>query len=303
MMKKCLDEGMLQAYLDGELSPERAREASAHVAQCVACAGALAAAEGENLFFSAAFAPDDSVSVPTEMLRARLGAAVARLEPSTETPRSRSGGLSFGGFLTSLSGLFTITPQSAVAFAGLLAVLAFAVVFFAIQRQPERPANVPGDERAKVESRPTPLRPDAVSMPPKNNAAHVEAVSSAANGFKVVNASARHADRKRFAHSNPLNDKPQTEELLPGEKGYQTAIASLEKTIKMGGDAVLRPALRVNYERNLAILNSAISETRRIAAQNPQDKDAVGFLMSTYQSKVELLTKVADQAQVATLGR
>ena len=94
-----------------------------------------------------------------------------------------------------------------------------------------------------------------------------------------------------------------SQKLLPGEKDYQTAIASLEKTIKMGGDATLRPSVRVDYERNLAILDSAIGQTRQVAAQNPKDKDAVGFLMSAYQSKVELLTKVADQAQVAALGR
>ena len=61
--------------------------------------------------------------------------------------------------------------------------------------------------------------------------------------------------------------------------------------------------VRVTYERDLALLDSAIKETRRVAAENPKDKDAVGFLMSAYQSKVELLTKVADQAQVAALGR
>ena len=101
----------------------------------------------------------------------------------------------------------------------------------------------------------------------------------------------------------PSNVQPKAPELLPGEKDYQTAIASLEKTIKMGGDATLRPAVRVDYERNLAILDSAINQTRQVAARNPKDKDAVGFLMSVYQSKVELLTKVADQAQVAALGR
>jgi hypothetical protein len=61
--------------------------------------------------------------------------------------------------------------------------------------------------------------------------------------------------------------------------------------------------VRAAYERNLALLDSAISRTREVAAQNPKDKDAVGFLMSAYQSKVELLTRVADQAQVAALGR
>ena len=61
--------------------------------------------------------------------------------------------------------------------------------------------------------------------------------------------------------------------------------------------------MRADYERNLALLDSAISRTREVAKQNPKDKDAVGFLMSAYQSKVELLTRVADQAQVAALGR
>ena len=101
----------------------------------------------------------------------------------------------------------------------------------------------------------------------------------------------------------PSIEQPKAPELLPGEKEYQSAIASLEKTIKMGGDTTLRPAVRVDYERNLAILDSAINQTRSVAARNPKDRDAVGFLMSAYQSKVELLTKVADQAQVAALGR
>jgi hypothetical protein len=93
------------------------------------------------------------------------------------------------------------------------------------------------------------------------------------------------------------------EELVPGEKEYQTAIASLEKTIKLGGDESLRPALRADYERNLALLDTAITQTRQVAARNPKDETAVGFLMAAYQSKVELLSKVADQAQVAALGR
>ena len=107
----------------------------------------------------------------------------------------------------------------------------------------------------------------------------------------------------RTERTTPPKTAEPEEVVLPGEKDYQTAIASLEKTIEMGGDATLKPSLRVEYERNLAILDTAIAQTRQVAAQNPKDKDAVGFLMSAYQSKVELLTKVADQAQVAALGR
>ena len=120
--------------------------------------------------------------------------------------------------------------------------------------------------------------------------------------MKVSHSSRRPAVRERVT-PRPFVPAAPKEEALPGEKEYQTAIASLEKTIKFGGEQSLRPTLRADYERNLALLDSAIQQTRQVAAQNPKDKDAVGFLMAAYQSKVELLTRVADQAQVAALGR
>ncbi|MCA1594400.1 MAG: zf-HC2 domain-containing protein [Acidobacteria bacterium] len=90
-MKRCLDEGLLQSYLDGELSPEMTREAAAHVALCGACAEALASAENESAFFAEAFALDDSISVPTERLRSRVNAAVAQLEASESENGKRAG--------------------------------------------------------------------------------------------------------------------------------------------------------------------------------------------------------------------
>jgi len=96
---------------------------------------------------------------------------------------------------------------------------------------------------------------------------------------------------------------PEMKELLSSEKHYQESIASMSRTIKMGGDAVLTPPVRVDYERNIAVLDRAIAETRGVALRNPKDRDAVNFLLSAYQSKVELMTTIADQAQVATLGR
>ena len=79
-MKNCLDEGMLQSYLDGELSPELSARAAAHVGACDACADALGAASEELALFARSFAPDASLSVPTEALRGRLDAAIAGVE-------------------------------------------------------------------------------------------------------------------------------------------------------------------------------------------------------------------------------
>ena len=301
MMKRCLDEGLLQAYLDGELSQERMSEAAAHVAACERCADALASAEGETAFFATAFAPDDTVSVPTEALRSRIGAAVARLE-SSEAGRGRSRGLNFGGLLATLSGLFNFTPQSAVAFASVLAVVAFALIYFNVSKQPVKPSNDGQSEIAK-NVKPAPTATQEVVKQPTETGNLDGIVPQPSKENKIIPTSGNRSVKSRGFRAKPSTMQPKAPELLPGEKDYQSAIASLEKTIKMGGDATLRPAVRVEYERNLAILDSAISQTRQVAARNPKDRDAVGFLMSAYQSKVELLTKVADQAQVAALGR
>ncbi len=101
----------------------------------------------------------------------------------------------------------------------------------------------------------------------------------------------------------PKLDRKFDRQFVPGEKEYQSTIANLDKTIKSSGDSILKPSVRADYERNIAVLDRAIEETRAVALRNPKDKDAARFLLSAYQSKVELMTTVADSAQVATLDR
>lgn len=310
MTNRCLDEAILQAYLDGELEQERAAGVAAHLSACDGCAAALAEAEQETSLFAAAFAPDEAVCVPSEVLRSRINAAVAQQETSAEPNRTRSRGRNSGGLFASLAGLFSFTPQGAAAFAGLLAVAALALVYFSAQRSQRGPAHSQGEQQvAKVA--PTPGRTQAVTQTPEVvGTSPVAPPEKGSAGTAVVRVS--HGAR-RVGGGNELKRRPAAahapgevapkQEALPGEKDYQTAIASLEKTIKLGGDESLRPALRAEYERNLALLDSAISQTRQVAARNPKDEDAVGFLMAAYRSKVELLSKVADQAQVAALGR
>lgn len=303
-MKKCLDEAILQAYIDGELPREQAAAAAQHVAACDACADALAEVESETAFFSTAFAPDDSVSVPTEVLRARIGAAVAQLESQAETNQVRRRGPGFGGFFASLSAMFTFTPQSAAAFAGVLVVVAAGAVYFSA-RKSQKATDAPREARELARVNPTPELPTEVTPTPDapvpaSNAGKGTAVTTP---VKLNNSGARRQPLKNAPTRRTAAPAAPTEEALPGEREYQTAIASLERTIKLGGDASLRPSVRVEYERNLAVIDSAIVQTRQVAARNPKDETAVGFLMAAYQSKVELLSKVADQAQVATLGR
>ncbi len=56
----------------------------------------------------------------------------------------------------------------------------------------------------------------------------------------------------------------------------------------------MRPSLRVEYERNLAVVDRAIAATRTAAKSNPTDPDAADFMFAAYQSKVDLLNTIAD---------
>lgn len=293
MTDRHLDEGIIQAYIDGELSQEQAAAAALHLSACGACSASLAEAEGETSFFANAFAPDESVNVPTAALRARVNAAVAQLEAPAQSNRQHSQGRSFGGFLASLSGLFNFTPRSAAAFATLLAAVAVGIIYFSSQKSQQTPAASLVARTADTPAPPVKATPELIEQ----KSAAPNEKGNGAPTFVQAGHNTRNVKRRQ-----PVTQTPKAE-ALPGEKEYQTAIASLEKTIKLGGDESLRPALRADYERNVALLDSAITQTRQVAAQNPKDKDAVGFLMAAYRSKVELLTRVADQAQVAALGR
>jgi anti-sigma factor RsiW len=320
------DEGAIQAYLDGELAAEAAAAAEAHFAHCAACAEALREARAEAALFATAFALDESMTVPTEVLRARLGAAIAQLEdavPANGSARQTAGRESL---FAPLRRLFAFTPQRGAAFASLLAVVAFTVIFAVTQRQQSPQSLNNGGQIAEADATPTPTLgqppPAAVSATNPAETDEIAAVaqrsapvrvanSGGRDRISVVNSSVERLGRRREKTDGTLAKRTQDktpadagrEVLLPGEENYRQAIASLSKAVELGGDAVMTPKARFEYERNLALLDSAISETRRVAIRDPKDKEAVSFLLAAYQSKVDLLTTVADQAQVAALGR
>ena len=156
-MKNCLDEGILQSYLDGELSPGEAARVAAHTGECPACADALGAAREELALFARAFAPDASLSVPTEALRGRLDAAIAGIESAR--PAQRKGTFwNFGALAAWLAAPFNFEPRTAGAFAGIVGLVALAAIFGSVyfggggkQQQPVGVAeNAPAHEAPPV---------------------------------------------------------------------------------------------------------------------------------------------------------
>lgn len=321
-METCLDEGTLQAYLDGELSPDALNAAASHISACTACAAQVRAAEQELALFSSAYAPAFNQSVPTERLRARLDEAIAELNttaPRPFAPPHRAAASSVRAFFASVvASLTTFTPRQATAFASFLVAVAFAVVAFVFMQSPDN-APSPSQSIAK-QNQPAATagtvasggneQPDGVetaiqttgetagdSAPAKlNRRAPVSA------GVQIVNARSPRAprDAKVTPGANVATAAPKNEPVLEDEKTYLSSIASLTNAIEAQSAEGMTPTLRAEYERNLAVVNQAIVASRVAARRDPRDTDAKEFLRAAYQNKVELLSAVADQAQLAS---
>ncbi|HKQ53707.1 MAG TPA: zf-HC2 domain-containing protein [Pyrinomonadaceae bacterium] len=303
-MRECIDEGILQAYTDNELSSEMAARVAEHISACAACAGAASAAAEETALFARAFEAELALDVPTVRLRERLDDAIAELErPSRLNERKPASSL--GGWLASLGGLFTVAPQRALGFAGLVAVLAFAAIFAVMKlNKPEAEVAQPS---VASSGQPQTTNPTVTNSPtPAPTASPLD--SSDERGNKGNEGGKDNAPSKRAKPRKPAAPVlvPQPDQLpqqelaakpLPGEQNYLKAIDSLSQEIAASGETAMKPSLRAEYERNLAIVDQAIVSTRRTARRNPSDADAAEFLYSSYQSKLDLLNTVAEQVR------
>jgi hypothetical protein len=275
-MKECIDDGTLQAYFDNELGVEAATGVSTHLASCLTCAQTARAVEAENLFLANALEAEFAESIPTERLRRRLEASIAppqivKSNPSADSTR---------GWWASLGVVFFPSLPRAFAYGSLAAVIVLSAIFGLVYFQRARVSSVVRVEPPKL----VPL-PSAAASPAPSFTFPVPEVKRVAGPQQTV---ARRVPRPSTT----------TNELLPGERNYVKTIAALNSTIK--SDVPLRPSLRVDYEHNVALLDSAIEMTRDAARKNPKDAQARKFMYAAYQSKVELLNQVADAGRFNT---
>jgi len=280
-MKECLDEARLQGYFDGELSGGEAERAAAHLAACMTCAQAAREVQSEIALLSTALQPEFEVPVPTERLRGRLEQAIAELKLD-QPDRDYSAASSSRNWFGWVNELFAGPWQRAFSYATAAVIVIAAVVLGAmyLRRGQERPAlQVAGnDGPASTTPKPSP-GVSALPVPEPTTVKSPELVYTPAPGKLVPRHSTREAES--------------TARLLPGEQGYIKTIAVLDATIK-SNSRPMRPGLQVEYQHNLAVVDDAIAATRAAAQKNPKDPDAAQFLISAYQSKVDLMTQVAD---------
>ena len=302
-MRECIEEGILQSYVDDELSPAMAASVAEHLSACASCAEAATLAADETAMFSTAFDAERSLEVPTLRLRERLDEAIAELNRPAQLT-SRRPGLNIGGRLAAFAGLFKISPQRALGFASLIALVAFAAIFAVLRLNQTGQSD--GSPSAVVADN-NQVRPAAtpnIAPTPAPTPADTENGTVPVNGGPGgKNTQPRNSKPKKQVKPSlvPAPEELPKDELavkpLPGEENYMKAIDSLATEIAAGGETALKPSLRAEYERNLAIVDQAIVQTRRAARRNPQDADAAEFLFSSYESKLQLLNAVAEQVR------
>jgi hypothetical protein len=284
-----LDEAKLQSYFDGELSLDMMESVTSHLAACVTCAAAARELEEESAFVMSVLAAEFETTVPTERLRERIDAAVLgeRLAVAEATQKS-------SGLAAFFSGLLNFGAQRTLGYASLAVVMAFGAIF-AVVKLNSTPNTVNNTQTKE------PLASSKASAPATSSTAFTPVASDKTASTDPTeisapskNTQAGNKPRYQLAKYQPsVAPKPAPVKLLPGERSYLQAIAKLDSTIK-SNQKDMRPALQVEYERNLAVVDRVIAATRSAAKSNPNDPDAADFMFAAYQSKVDLLNTIAD---------
>jgi len=285
-MTRCLDEAKLQSYFDGELSIDMMESVTSHLASCTTCAAAARELEEESALVISALAAEFETSVPTGRLRERIDVAVLGDRLAVAEATQKTSGLA--GFF---SGLLNFGTQRTLGYASLAVVMAFAAIFAVVK------LNSTPDE--PVVSKNQPKETVAVVNPPaKTDDKAATTVSTEPTTISAPAKASGNGTKGRFQqvkYTQSSAPKPATApvKLLPGERSYLQTIAKLDSTIK-SNEKDMRPALQVEYQRNLAVVDRAIAATRSAAKSNPNDPDAADFMFAAYQSKVDLLNTIAD---------
>ena len=269
-MRKCIDEGMLQAWFDHELDANTAADVAAHLHGCIHCVEAARTLEVENLIVSQGLSAEFGEAVPTERLRQRVEAAVAGLQVTTVPATNRS-------LVNTVRNLFP--SFRVVAYASIAAAILIAGIFLAVNLRKERSAPSAGN-----------VNPKEVVAPIPQTSPETPREVVAGGPSKTPAPPRPKPSRKRRA------SEPDAMSLAWLESQYQKAFPKLNEAIK--AQAPLPPSLRVEYEYNLALIDNEIITTRQIARTNPKDPLATQFMLAAYQSKIDLMNQFA-QARVS----
>jgi hypothetical protein len=269
-MRSCISEETLQTWFDGELAAPEAAKVAAHLNTCLQCAEAARAVEAENLILSEALAAEFAAAVPTERLRQRVETAVAAVHEPRLPVASQSRWRAAREFFGSWQPLAYASIAAMILLAGVLGLVYLRkepATHVSVKNNPPvpAPAPVPVISQNLTGGPPIPAPP----VPPKIEKER----------------------RFRAVHRSPASE-PEAMTLMWQERQYDYAITRLNEAIKI--QPPMRPSLQVEYEFNMAVIDSAIATGRAAARRHPEDALATQFMLAAYQSKIDLMNQIAS---------
>lgn len=293
MNGKCFEIGTLQAFLDGETTPDVSLRLTGHVSDCDRCARALADAEEENSLVFSTLGRELDTLVPTQRLWSRINETL-------ETEKSR---VPVWQKVFALVSASFANPSIAVAASVLLVLGMFGIFVLRsgegelTARQFESPvpqAEVPAGGIAEVNTTTTDIQPPA----PTTAAPKVGESRLSSSEMRALAASARSTQNEIRPQRADLRVTTAPGGYLPGEESYIKTIADLKQNVDSQKDTVLTPSTRVSYERDMAVVNDSIKRMRDVVRKNPRNQAARQVLYASYQDKIDLLNSVAQREEL-----
>ena len=283
-MTNCLDTGMIQGFLDGELSPAAASDVSAHIAVCDACATQLSTAEEESSFVFSVLEREMNSLVPTQRLWSKINDSIE--VEKQNAPFWQKAWV----YLTAA----LANPAIAVAAVAVIVFGVSTVVF--VDKNETR--NQPVTYVAK-NNKPTQSTPVSTTSPESLNSSTVDS-KSAPTQVKAASYTAAKIENAVYkAPVRPAVDQKAPQPVsVPGEENYVRTINTLAKSVDNQKDTVLRPSERVSYERDMAVVNDAIAKLKKEVQKNPKNESAKQVLYSSYQNKIDLLNSVSQREEL-----
>jgi hypothetical protein len=289
MNGNCFEIGTIQAFLDGELAPEKSVRLTDHIVDCDACARLMAEAEEENSVVFSALERELNTLVPTQRLWLRINESI-------EVEKSRAPfwqkALSF--VRLSLQNPSIVAAAGIILVVGLVALIWMpkGIVTDTAGPGPVPVPPVPGNSVITAE----PTGPVVASAAPSNENPAPKAYTAKESNYSPKELSNRiiRADLRQ----QPQAPNVQNAGYLPGEESYVKTIADLKQNVDVQKDAVFTPSTRVSYERDMAVVNDSINRMRDVVKKNPRNQAARQVLYSSYQDKIDLLNSVSQREEL-----
>ncbi len=303
MNGKCFEIGAIQAFLDGETTPEMSLRLTDHVGSCDSCARLMAVADEENAIVFSTLERELNTLVPTQRLWSRINQTI-------EVEKSRMPVWQKVLVFVRIA----LANPSLTAAAGILLVLGMFAVLITVrdnrnlgtdiarQNPPQRLSDLPQTDPGTSNTASIPSA-DADSVPSVVPTASSVGTSKLKDSeLRALAASVKTGQREirpqNADYRTPLNGTPAADTYLPGEESYVKTISDLKQNVDSQKDVVMTPSSRVSYERDMAVVNDSIKRMRDVVKTNPRNQAARQVLYSSYQDKIDLLNSVAQREEL-----